>query len=161
MATLEVLGIPRTDIRPLEILDKDPPEIHPVVDVVRREEFEPCSNMLPHADEKVLNDEVVIIHPSGSAGEPKIFEPYIGVRLPGVLGDVGGRSEALWEHRSSDVSAKGPWSQAIRAGTPVVWSATMPGARFTAPLDGLGSPCHLPLLLLNGHHHHARTDSGC
>ena len=50
---------------------------------------------VPHADGEILNDEMVIIHPSGSAGESKIYEPYTGVHLPRVLGDVGGRSEAL------------------------------------------------------------------
>ena len=92
--------------------------------------------MLPHADGEILNDEVVIIHSSSSAGEPEIFEPYTGIRLPGVPGDVGGRSEALWKRHSLDALAKGPWSRAIRAGTLVVWPATMPRARFTAPLDG-------------------------
>ena len=62
-----------------------------------QEEFKPCPNMFPDADGEILNDEMVIIHPSGSASEPEIFEPYIRVRLPGVLGDVGGQSEALWE----------------------------------------------------------------
>ena len=52
---------------------------------------------VPHINGEVLNDEVVIIHSSGSAGESEIFEPYTGVRLPGVPGDVGGRSEVLWE----------------------------------------------------------------
>ena len=93
--------------------------------------------MLPHVDREVLNDEVVIIHSIGLAGEPKVFKPYTGVHLPGVLGDVGRRLEALWERCSLDVSAKGPWSQAIRAGTPVVGSVTMPGVCFTGPLDGL------------------------
>ena len=63
------------DIRPLEIFDEDPLEIRPVADAVGRNEFEPCSNMLPHVDGEVLNDEVVIIHSSSSAGEPKVFEP--------------------------------------------------------------------------------------
>ena len=80
------------------------------MDAVVQEEFEPCPNMIPHADGEILNDEKVIIHPSGSAGKPKIFEPNTGVRLPGVLGDVGGRSKALWERRSMDASAKGPRS---------------------------------------------------
>ena len=53
--------------------------------------------MLPHADGEILNDEVVIIHSSGSAGEPEVFEPYTGVGLPGVSSNVGGWSEALWE----------------------------------------------------------------
>ena len=34
LVVLEVLGILRTDIRPLEIPDEDPLEIHPVVDAV-------------------------------------------------------------------------------------------------------------------------------
>ena len=97
MAALEVLGIPRTDICPLEIFNEDPLEISPVADAVGREEFEPCSNMFSHIDGEILNDEVVIIHSSGSAGELEIFEPYTGVRLPGVSSDVGGWSEALWE----------------------------------------------------------------
>ena len=76
--------------------------------------------MFPHTDREVLNDEVVIIHSTGLVGEPEVFKPYTRVRLPGILGDVGRRSEALWEQRSLDASAKGPWSWAIRAGTPVV-----------------------------------------
>ena len=55
--------------------------------------FKPSSNMLPYVDREILNDEVVIIHSSGSAGEPEVFEPYTGVGLPGVSGDVGGWSE--------------------------------------------------------------------
>ena len=98
------------DIRPLEIPDEDPLEIRPVVDAVRREKFEPCLNMLSHKDGEVLNDEVVIIYSPGLAGEPEVFEPYTRIRLPGIFGDVGRRPEALWEQRSLDASAKGPWS---------------------------------------------------
>ena len=50
LAALEVPGIPRTDIRLLEVPDEDPLDIRPVKDAVMREEFEPCSNMFPHAD---------------------------------------------------------------------------------------------------------------
>ena len=94
----------------MEIFDEDPLEVRPVTDAVMREEFKRCLNMFPNVDGEILNDEMVIIHPSGSAGEPKIFEPYTGVRLPGVLGDVGGRSKALWERRSPNTPAKRPWS---------------------------------------------------
>ena len=62
------------------------------MDAVVREEFKPCSNMFPHIDGEVLNDEVVIIHSSGSTGEPKVIEPYTGVHLPVYLAMlVGGR----------------------------------------------------------------------
>ena len=69
--------------------------------------------MLEHVPPRrwdVLNDEVVIIHSSGLAGESEVFEPYTGVGLPSIFGDVGRRSEVLWEQRSLDASAKGPWS---------------------------------------------------
>ena len=97
MAALEVPGVSGADIRPLEVSDEDPLEVRLVVDAVVREEFKPRLNMFPHADGEILNDEKVIIYPSDSVGEPKIFEPNTRVRLLGVLGDVGGRSEALWE----------------------------------------------------------------
>ena len=98
------------DIHPLEVPDEDPLEVRPVADAVVLEEFEPRSNMFPHTNGEVLNDEVIIIHSPGSAGEPKVFEPYTGIRLPDIFGDVGRRSEALWEQRSLDAPAKGPWS---------------------------------------------------
>ena len=66
--------------------------------------------MFPQADGEILDDEIVIIHPSGSVGEPEIFEPNTGVRLLDVLSDVGGRSEAPREQRSQDTLTKGPWS---------------------------------------------------
>jgi len=92
--------------------------------------------MFPYIDGEVLNDEVVIIHSFGSVGEPEVFEPYTGETNPGIFGDVGRRLEALWEWCSLDALAKGPWSRAIQARTPVVGSATMPGVCFTSPLDG-------------------------
>ena len=98
------------DIRPLEIFYEDPHDVCPDADAVVWEEFKPCPNMFPHADGEILIDEVVIIHPSGSVGEPEIFEPNTRVCLPGVLGDVGRQSEEVWEQRSLDGSAKGPWS---------------------------------------------------
>ena len=90
MVALEVPGVPRADIRPLEVPDEDPLEVRPITDAVAWEEFEPSSNMFHYVDREVLNDEVVIIHSTGSASEPKVFEPYTGICLPGILGDVGG-----------------------------------------------------------------------
>ena len=63
------------DIHPLEISYEDPLEVRPVVDAVVWEEFKPCPNMFPHANGKILDDEIVIIHSSGLTGEPEVFEP--------------------------------------------------------------------------------------
>jgi len=65
------------DVRPLEIPDEDPLEVRPVADAVMWKEFEPCSNMFPHANGKVLDDEIVIIRSSGPIGEPEVFEPNV------------------------------------------------------------------------------------
>ena len=42
----------------------------------------------------------------------------------------------LWEWHFLNAMAKGLWSQAVQAGTPVIRSATMPRVRVSAPLDG-------------------------
>ena len=47
LAALEVLGVTRADIRPLEISNKNPFEVRPVADAIVREEFKPCPNMSP------------------------------------------------------------------------------------------------------------------
>ena len=59
LVALEVLGVSRAEIRPLEISDEDPLEVHLVADAVVQEEFKPCPNMFPHADAEILNDEKV------------------------------------------------------------------------------------------------------
>ena len=102
----------------------------------------------PHADGEILFDEVVIIHSSGSTGELEVFEPYTRVRFPGVSGDVGGWSKALWEQCSLDVTTKGPWPHAWDAcpRTPR-WSGQGPYRLLSPPLDG--------------RHHHAGHGVDC
>ena len=50
LVALELPGVPRADIRPLEVPNEDPLKVHPVADAVVREEFKPCSNVFPHVD---------------------------------------------------------------------------------------------------------------
>ena len=120
LTALEVLGVSRVDIRPLEISDENPLEVRPAADAVVHEEFKPCPNMFPHANGKILNDEIVIIHSSGLAGESEVFEPNARVCLPGVFGDVGGWSETPQERCSPDMLDEGLWSRALRARTSIV-----------------------------------------
>jgi hypothetical protein len=64
--------------------------------------------MLPDADREVLDDDVVSIRPSGSAGELEVFQPYSRVHLPSVLRDIGGWLEAWREWCFLDVASEGP-----------------------------------------------------
>ena len=70
-----------------------------------------------------------------------LFSPLCGGALILILAlgltFASASVEVLWERRSLDASDKGPWSQAIQAGTPIVRSATAPRVRFTTPCDGL------------------------
>ena len=75
LAAFEVPGVSWADVRPLEIPDEDPLKVCPVVDAVVWKEFKPCPNMFPHANGKILDDEIVIIHSSGPIGELEVFEP--------------------------------------------------------------------------------------
>ena len=45
----------------MEVPNEDPLEVRPVADADVWEKFEPCSNMFPHVDGEVLNDEVIIM----------------------------------------------------------------------------------------------------
>ena len=56
LIALEVPGVPRADVHPLEIPDDDPLEVRLATDAVVWKEFEPCPNMFPHANEKILDD---------------------------------------------------------------------------------------------------------
>jgi hypothetical protein len=71
LATLEVPRVSEAHVLPLEVPDEDLLELRPITDVVGQQEFEPCSKVLPDTDGEVLDDEVVIIHPSGSAASRK------------------------------------------------------------------------------------------
>ena len=75
LTALEVPGVSQSDVHPLEIPDEDPLEVRLVTNAVVRKELEPCPDMFPYANGKILNDEIVIIHSSGPTGEPEVFEP--------------------------------------------------------------------------------------
>ena len=54
LIALEVLGVSRVDVHPLESPDKDPFEVRLVADATMWKEFKPCPNMFPHIDGKIL-----------------------------------------------------------------------------------------------------------
>ena len=67
-----------------------------------RKEFEPCPNMFPHTNGKVLDDEIVIIPSSGPTGEPKVFEPNAWVGLPSIFMRIS-QLELMGSHEEESV----------------------------------------------------------
>jgi hypothetical protein len=118
----------------LEVPDEDLLDLHPAIDVVGQYKFEQCSSAIPDGDGEVLDDEVIIICSSSPTSELDVFQPYSRVCLPGVFGDVSGRSEARWEWRFLDATTEGLRARAVRTGALVAIliarSATTPWGRF-------------------------------
>jgi hypothetical protein len=131
LAALEVPRVSGVHVHPLEVLDEDLLELYTAMDAAGRQEFEPRSNVLHNANGEVL---------SGSAGESEIFQPYSGVRLLGVLGDVGGWSEVRREWYFLEVAAEGSWARAVRTeapvAVPIARSATTPGGASSCSPSG-------------------------
>jgi hypothetical protein len=81
-------------VHPLKIPKEDLFELYPAMHAVGWQEFKPRSNVLPDTDGEVLDDKVIIIRSSGPVSKLEVFQPYSGIRLPNVFGNVSGRSEA-------------------------------------------------------------------
>jgi hypothetical protein len=53
LAALEVLGVSKAHVHPLEVPKEDLLELCPTTNAVGRQEFEPCSNVLPDIDGEI------------------------------------------------------------------------------------------------------------
>jgi hypothetical protein len=94
LEALEVPGVSRAHVRPLEVPDEGLLELGLAMDAVGWQEFEPHSNEFPDIDGEVSDYEIIIVRLSGLTGQLEIFQLYSGVHPSSVLGDVGGRLEA-------------------------------------------------------------------
>jgi len=57
----EVLGVPRAHVCALEVPDKDPDQVSPVVDHALREVLEPCPARIGQMEWEVADDEQVVV----------------------------------------------------------------------------------------------------
>ena len=87
-AVLEVPWVPRAFVRALEVSHKDLLQIHPTLDCVGWQVFQPRSCQIGQEQWEVADNEVMIIRTTGLTGKPIVFKPKPGVCLPGVLRDV-------------------------------------------------------------------------
>jgi hypothetical protein len=94
----------------LEVLDEDSAQVGPVMDLVPRQVLEPHSHGVAEVERLVLDDEEVIHHSPGVAGESVVLEPLTGVGVPVIPRYVGRSMEARGEPRIVDALTKGPWT---------------------------------------------------
>ena len=91
-----------------------------------------CARMISHGDQRGVGRSATIFF--------VLFAPLRVGALVLILAlgltFTSASIEALRERHSLDASGKGLWSQAIRAGIPVIRLATTPGVCFTTPRDG-------------------------
>ena len=63
-AAPEVPGVPRAHVCALEVPNKDPDQVSPVVDHTLREVLEPCPGRIGQVECEVADDEQVIVRPA-------------------------------------------------------------------------------------------------
>ena len=72
---LEVPWVPSALVCALDVSHKDLLQIRPTLDSVIRQVFQPRSCRVGQEQWKVADNEVIIIHTTGLAGKPIVFEP--------------------------------------------------------------------------------------
>lgn len=96
-AALEVPRIARPGVGTLEVAYEDGAEVRPIPNATSWQILEPCTRRVGQENGKVLNDEQVIIRTPDATGEAVVLQPYAGVCVTRVLGDVGRSPETRWE----------------------------------------------------------------
>ena len=79
LAVLQVLGVAHEDLF----------QVRPTLNAVGRKVLQPCSCRVSQEQGEIADDEVIIDRIASLAGKLVVLEPQAGVRLPGVLWDVG------------------------------------------------------------------------
>jgi hypothetical protein len=102
----QVLGVSKSCVGDLEVLDKVLTEIRLVMYVVEWEVLELDPGRVCKEVGQVLNldDKVVIVSTTHPACEAVILELDLRIHLPNVLGDVGCSPKVSWKVCASDVS---------------------------------------------------------
>jgi len=85
------------------------------MDLVRRKMFKPNLRRVREVEGEVSDDEIIHLRPAGSTSKAIVIEPKAGIRLLGVLGDVGGRTVPLRYVRATDVDAEDSGARGLRA----------------------------------------------
>ena len=74
-AIFEIPCVPRMRVCALEVFHKDLFQVRPTLDSVGQKVFYPCLCRFGQEQWKVVDNEIVIIRPTGLAGKPIILEP--------------------------------------------------------------------------------------
>jgi hypothetical protein len=125
LAVLEVPWIPWAFVCALKISYKDLSQVRPAVDLIRRKVFKPGLCRVCEVEGEVSDDEIILLRPASSAGKAIVVEPKAGIRLSGVLGDVGRRTVPLRYVRAADVDTKDPGARRLWAHAAVLVAVVM------------------------------------
>jgi hypothetical protein len=113
-AGVQVPGVPRAQIRALEVANERVDQVIPVVDLAGRQVLEPRPRRVGEVQGEVADDDLVTGGPAQLARQVVVIEPHTGVRLPIVLGDGRGLAEALGKGRRADLPAEHVGSRGLR-----------------------------------------------
>ena len=98
--------------------------------------FQPCSCRIGQEQWKVADNKVIIIHTTSLTGRLIVFKAKSGVRLPGVLRDIGRWSIPWWESSVEDVPTEGLRAQQAGARAPVLASVVASAAPRVVAMFG-------------------------
>jgi hypothetical protein len=69
----ELADVVGAHICPVEVPEEDLLELRPTTDAVGRQEFKSRANVLLDIDGEILDDEVIVVRPSGPTSKPEVF----------------------------------------------------------------------------------------
>jgi hypothetical protein len=100
----------RARVRALEVANKDPPQVDPVLNLVAGQVLDLGTCGVTEVERQVLDHEKIVGRSSGMARKSVVLEPYAGNSVPVVSWHIGRGPEARGELHVADAPTKGPWS---------------------------------------------------
>jgi hypothetical protein len=136
-AASEVLGVPRANVRALEVSSKSLDQVVPVGDLRRRQMLQPGPGGIGEEQGEVADDEVVVVRSSQLAGQPVVCKPQLRPCFPRVLGDGSRGPEPSWERCPSYGPAEGLQTWWFGRGAPILLTV------LASPMPRVVASAHL------------------
>jgi hypothetical protein len=160
-AASEIPGVPRAQVRALEVAGEGLDQVVLVGDLPRRQMLQLGPSGVGEKQGEVADDEVVIVRSTRLAGQSVVREPQFRPCLPRILCDGSWGSEPGREQRSSYGPAESLRTGWFRRRTPIlpaIVESPMPGVVASAhPLVEVGSTVAVVVLVAEATRGHRRS----